>query len=222
MKLALRLLVLPLMLLGLPSSAQPPSTPAAVAPPDVRSIGFLHQAAYEPLVDREALLASYATLIRDLHHDFGKLGSIVEALAHAHFLTIYPTNDFEIIPNVTYQDPAGRTLGELDIVVFERATGEAVLVVETKASARLRRAGQEAAAQLHRFRYCLEAGLIDNFSYGAPFHRAIRPEHFLEVTEYVRVGPDGALGAGFDYEADIRPEEIEALRSQVRTAVVTP
>lgn len=190
-------------------------TPSATASPDTRSVGLLHREAYTPLQDREAMLDAYYGLIKDLPFDYGKVGSIVEALAFKHFEVIYPPDQFKIVCNLTYQDARGRTLGELDLAVFEKHTGDAVLVVEAKSGRRIRHAGHQATAQLERFQRHIKAGEVAGFSASVPLQEPIEPAQFKEDAIYARVGGQGALSAGFEFEVDLTREEAGRLQDRL-------
>lgn len=79
---------------------------------------------------------------------FNSEGDVLEALAIAEKEESYPPPMFFVTGGVSYGEDPARVMGELDIIVFERATCSVVLVGEAK----LGKGVSEARKQLARFR----------------------------------------------------------------------
>jgi len=179
---------------------------------------LLHRDAYVPASDRVVLLTAYYRLIRDLDFEYQRIGSLVEALAFVALQRRYPSPRYEVIPNVEYLNEHRRTLGELDLVVYEPGAGRALLIAETKLSRNLPAAGKKATEQLTRFQAHLHNGDIHELICTRSPERILRPAHFMEVGRYVRIGSQGALQAGFDYEIDLGREEANRLQQWLLNA----
>jgi len=207
-----------------PSYAQPATlSPTDVAPPQPPEVRALYAKAYTPPSDREFLLGRYYEMIKDLPYDYGQVGSIVEALAHSQLEVLYPAPHYEVIGDLDYQEGV-RTVGELDLVVFDRESGRAVLVAEAKLTDNFKWARRSARKQIHRFQSYLHEGKITRFIHTADPKRTVTTNQFTDVGRYVLIGPRNALAAGFDYEVDVTRTEADELQAKLlkRTAANKP
>ncbi len=91
------------------------------------------------------------------------VGAVLEILSRYYLQELtneYPVSDYTISSGVAYHKEKGdRTIGELDIIVFEKASCEVIAVGESKASSRgnLRKSLKKAKGQLKRFRNFLKS-----------------------------------------------------------------
>jgi hypothetical protein len=184
--------------------------PVATAGPPL-----LHGQSYAPAADRHALLDAYYAGIKDSDFDFGKEGSVMEALAFAACAQKFPEPRFEILPNLEYQGAGSRTLGELDLVVLDREKARVVLVVEVKLKSSFLKSDRRARDQLYRFQSHLNEGRITRFLYNRDRKRDLPVALFKENEAYARVGNQGALAGGFEYEIDLTREEADDLRDRI-------
>jgi len=90
------------------------------------------------------------------------VGGVLEILSRyyfQHLTNTYPVGEYTISSGVAYHEQKGeRTIGELDIIVFEKASCDVIAVGESKASSRgnLRKSLKKAKNQLKRFRNFLK------------------------------------------------------------------
>lgn len=91
-----------------------------------------------------------ARLFSDFKREHITVGEACELLAEWKIKKEYPSNKYEIQRNIVYYQN-GRLIGELDAVVFEKESEQAVLVVEVKCRHNLQKASQHAKKQLKRF-----------------------------------------------------------------------
>ena len=161
---------------------------------------------------RAALLEGYFARIRDLEFDYGKVGSVLEALAFLELQQIFPETDYEILAGLQYQDFSDRTAGELDLVVWEKESRRAVRIYEVKLSINLGRARKLALAQLERFKAHIKEKNISQFIYNRDRYRAFRVSQFEEIVAYGVIANQGAREEGFDIEIDLTREEADGLQ----------
>ncbi len=170
--------------------------------------------------DRPALLAAYVAAIRDMRFPYGDVGAVLEALAVKGMERLYPAPAHQVVSGIEYFDASGRTLGELDVVVFLVASGDAVMVSEVKLSANLERAGRKADSQIRRFQ-----NAIANHQVARLHHRrtdvAYAPEKFENVLRFGKIGNQGSLAADFDWEIDLTRDEGDWLQQQLLRAPET-
>jgi hypothetical protein len=205
----------------------PPATRSAMAPRLKAPAGLdhhriLYQRPYQSAPNREALLDFYFDQIKDLPFDYGRVGSVAEALGYTDLVRIYGTNDFEVLPSVSYHDAEGHTLGELDLTVIDRSTSDVVEVIEVKISTNLRKAGKLAIKQMDRLKSHLAGRDIARFSHPWNSKHEVRAPHFKASTVYGRMGNSGALAAGFHYELDLTRAEADLLQKRLLPAGTVP
>lgn len=87
-----------------------------------------------------------------LAHDVGKL---CEFVARNHVSFEYGP-EYKIVQNLGYRKNRKRQIGELDIVVFSKKTGQAVHLYEVKCQADEENAYEKAQLQLNRFKTNIE------------------------------------------------------------------
>lgn len=91
-------------------------------------------------------------------------GAILEILAR-HYLQeltdLYPSSDYTIASGIEYRKKEGRTIGELDIVVFEKTSCDVVAIGESKASNAKNQGNSliKAKDQLRRIREFIEGNI---------------------------------------------------------------
>lgn len=162
--------------------------------------------------ERASLLEDYFARIRDLEFDYGKVGSVLEALAYLELQQLFPEPDYEILAGLQYQDFSDRTAGELDLVVWEKESRRAVRIYEVKLSINLGRARKLALAQLERFKAHLKEKNISQFIYNRDRYRAFRVSQFEEIVAYGVIANQGAREEGYDMEIDLTREEADRLQ----------
>ena len=161
---------------------------------------------------RDELVASYFERIRDLKFDYGRVGSVLEALAFLELQQVYPEPEYEILSGLQYQNYDNHTAGELDLVVWEKKSRRAIKVYEVKLSLNLSRAHKLALAQLERFKTHLKEKNISGFIYNRNRGRFFRVSQFKEIESFEIVGSQGALEEGYDREIDLSREEADSLQ----------
>lgn len=90
--------------------------------------------------------------------DFFDFGSVCEQLARLQLYTKYNSNEYRVDSGIVYTNSHGSTIGELDVVVFHKQTGHAVVVGEVKCWRDLGSAMKKAKRQLARFADTLKTG----------------------------------------------------------------
>ena len=128
-----------------------------------------------------------------------------------------PSHQQAVIDSLQYLNyqEGPRTVGELDLIVFEQKSGRAVIVAEAKLTDNFKWARRRARTQLYRFQSYLYAGRITDFVQAFNRDRTVTTNQFQDVGRYVLIGPRGALAAGFDYEVDLTRSEADALQAKL-------
>ena len=163
-------------------------------------------------VERRPLLQHYYDQMRGIQGPhWGSIGTILEFLAVQQLNAGFDPAEFQALCNLTYHDEAGRTLGELDVVVWNLREHRAEIVYEATISDQIRRKGTVSRNQLKRFETALREGQVRQILY--PYDPAwkFEPAQFTQ-TRYGILGNQGALEAGFDIEVDITRTEADFLQ----------
>lgn len=144
--------------------------------------------------------------LRDSGMNYEVVGTICEQVARIELRQTYPETNYEIVTGIEYSD-SNRTLGELDVVVFENSTKQAVLVAEVKCWKDLSAARQKALNQRERFIKSLSKK-IELWSQENVYSKA----QFKNVQQFVSIAPKGATEAGFEIDLDNTLAELMELR----------
>ena len=145
---------------------------------------------------------------------WGSTGFVLEALAVNQFDQALNSNEFKTINNLTYQDKAGRTVGELDVIIWNLRENRAVVVYEAAVSDRLHRKAVPSRNQLRRFELALQKHDVAQILHPYDDSWAFTPEQF-EQSRFEVLGSQGAIAAGFDAEVDITFAEAEFLQRKL-------
>lgn len=166
--------------------------------------------------DRRALLEGHAADIRDLDFDFGKVGSILEAIAYLEFRERFPPPQFAVLANVEYENASGRTLGEIDLAVVEIDSRRVRAVYEIKLTGSPENASRLAERQLGRLRDGLLDGTVVRFRGGLGGF-PLEPDSFDGGTRFLRLGGQETRDYFWEVSLDLTRAEGDALQRMVRS-----
>jgi hypothetical protein len=145
------------------------------------------------------------------------LGMVCEQLAKWKFSEMYPEPKFDVETGIEYRDTTGRTVGELDLVIFDRRTGNVKLVGETKCKNEHRRkeAKKLASRQLHRLRTFLN--LDPNLSFTSTIRRGVRysVEQFYGYIKYAIILPRSETAHSNVNDLDFSLDQIRGLHRRL-------
>ncbi|OFZ21743.1 MAG: hypothetical protein A2X94_15765 [Bdellovibrionales bacterium GWB1_55_8] len=148
--------------------------------------------------------------LRDSGEDYQNEGAVCEQVARLELQREYPSHSYEIVVGIEYAN-VRQTIGELDVVVFDRH-GQAILVGEVKCWSDLRKARRKAAQQRTRFLDTIQSGApIDMFlasNRSVPFRR----EQFQALSRFISISQRGGRSFGFDRDLPNSLSEMRELR----------
>jgi len=147
--------------------------------------------------------------LRDSAVNYEVVGTVCEQVSRLELMKTYPPADYEIVNGVEYGD-ANRTIGELDVVVFEKSTKKAVLVGEVKCWRDLQSALTKAKDQRQRFQNSLSKN-IELHDFESDYQKS----QFSNVQKYVAIAPKGAKAAGFEIDMENTLSELMQLRDML-------
>ncbi|MBS1970517.1 MAG: hypothetical protein JSU04_09420 [Bdellovibrionales bacterium] len=147
--------------------------------------------------------------LRDSGLNYEVVGTVCEQVSRLELQKAYPASQYEIINGIEYGD-ATRTIGELDVVIFEKTTKKAVLVGEVKCWKDLKSAIAKARDQRLRFQKSLSKDIALH-DYQADYDKS----QFSNVQKYVAIAPKGAKAAGFEMDMENSLSELMQLRDML-------
>lgn len=144
--------------------------------------------------------------------DYTPTGQICEQVARLELADKYLPGEFDIAVGVEYS-VAGRTIGELDIVITERKSNQVALVGEVKCWKDVGAGLTKALQQRQRFvRTLAEKGgqIKFNSKEGKPFGA-----QQFQSPQYVAIAQAGSQTQGFDLELGHDLRELMSLRGEL-------
>ena len=204
-----------------------PAEPAAAAPAAPATLAASWRDEAMPIEDvitlwpasiaeaRRPLIQKYFELLRDLDEPkWGSIGTILETLATLQYNSRNDPKKSRALCNLTYHDATNKTLGEIDVAIWNVAENRAEIVYEAVVSDQLNRKAVSSRNQIQRFADCVKDGravkILDPHEPG----RQYAPAQFAEAKVAI-MGNQGALAAGFDYEVDITRFENDYLQRRL-------
>ena len=164
---------------------------------------------------RRPLIQKYFELLRDLDDPkWGSIGAILEALATMQYNAKHNPKESRAFCNLTYHDATGRTLGEIDVAIWNVAENRAEIVYEAVVSDQLNRKGTSSRNQIQRFADSIQSGVAVKILDPHDPKRKFEPAQFANVKVAI-MGNQGALAAGFDFEVDITRFENDYLQRRL-------
>ena len=165
--------------------------------------------------ERRPLVQKYFEQLRDLEGPkWGSIGAILETLATFQFNATLNSNEFTTLCNLTYHDDTGRTLGELDVVIWNRRENRAEVVFEAVVSDQLHRKATSSRNQVKRFEAAVKKRQVAQILYPYDDKWTFDQAQFEQARIEI-LGNQGAIAAGFDAEVDITRPEADFLQRKI-------
>lgn len=151
--------------------------------------------------------------LKDKPVDYGPTGQICEQVARLELAEKYLPAAYDIAVGIEY-DVAGRTLGELDIVIVDKNSKAVALVGEVKCWRNVSGGLDKARAQRARFLRTLQTQpnqIVFRAKEGGSFTASQ-----FQGANFVAIAQSGSLAKGFDLELTNTLQELMNLRSQLQ------
>lgn len=199
-------------------AAAPPVAPAApirwaTDPQPVEEVITL----WPPTISeaRRPKVQQYFEMMRDMREPhWGSIGAVLETLAVVQFNSRNNPEKLRALGNLTYHDATGRTLGEIDMVIWDMQENRAIAVYEAVVSDQLHRKGTSSRNQIQRFADAIRDGQVARILHPDDRSWNFQPEQFEQARIEI-MGSQGALAAGFDYEVDLTRFEADFLQRKL-------
>lgn len=151
--------------------------------------------------------------LRDSGANYEVVGVVCEEVTRLRFQEEFPAPKYGVTTGVEYGD-GQRTIGELDVVVYEANTHQVVRVAEVKCWKDNNGAIAKAREQRSRFIRTLQSGRTVYFR-SLSSQIQFRKDHFMRNQQYMAVAPKGSTAAGFERELSYELRELMQLRQMM-------
>lgn len=142
--------------------------------------------------------------------DFEPVGAVCERVAVREVEPMYPSANFEIKNSIQY-DEHKTTIGELDVVIFDKTTGKVEAVAEVKCWRSFQGALKKAKEQRMRFLTYLNKNIVITDKDNKRHSKDV----FRNIQKYFSISQDGGVNQGFDFELSLDFKELMELRKKL-------
>jgi hypothetical protein len=155
-------------------------------------------------------LQEYFEILAHETTDFSTDGVVCERVAMREVESLYPAANFEIVNSISY-DEHNVTVGELDLVIFDKSTKKVSAIAEVKCWKSFSGALKKAKNQRMRFVTHLNNNIEIHDQDGKRYSKDL----FKNVQKYFTISQAGGLNQGFDFELSLDLKELMSLRSML-------
>lgn len=159
---------------------------------------------------QEEVIQKYFDILKNESTDFEPTGAVCERVAVRELVAEYPADKYFIKNGIQY-DERNMTIGELDVVVFDKATGMVEAVAEVKCWKSFEGARKKAKEQRMRFQTYLNKNIVIYDNEGKKYLK----NQFALVRRYFAISQFGGVGQGFDVELPLDFKEMMELRKRL-------
>lgn len=159
---------------------------------------------------QEEVIQKYFDILKNESTDFEPTGAVCERVAVRELVAEYPADKYFIKNGIQY-DERNMTIGELDVVVFDKATGMVEAVAEVKCWKSFEGARKKAKEQRMRFQTYLNKNIVIYDDEGKKYPK----NQFALVRRYFAISQFGGVGQGFDVELPLDFKEMMELRKRL-------
>ncbi len=159
---------------------------------------------------QEEIIQKYFDILKNESTDFEPTGAVCERVAVRELVNDYPADKFFIKNGIQY-DERNMTIGELDVVIFDKATGLVEAVAEVKCWRSFEGARKKAKEQRMRFQTYLNKNIVIYDDEGKKYPK----NQFALVRRYFSISQQGGVGQGFDFELTLDFKEMMELRKRL-------
>lgn len=161
-------------------------------------------------IENSKRIDEYFELLSYEKTDFEPVGAVCERVAVREVEPMYPSSNYEIKNGIQY-DEHKTTIGELDVVVFDKSTGKVEAIAEVKCWKSFQGALKKAKEQRMRFLTYLNKNIIITDKDEKKYSKDV----FKSIQKYFSISQDGGVNQGFDFELSLDIKELMELRKRL-------
>lgn len=165
-------------------------------------------------------VTAFAGLTEDYHvlKNNGKsqqmIGTICEQVTQLRYQEEYPAPEYRVLTGIAYSDET-RTIGELDLIVFDNQTHNAILIGEVKCWKDPKSGLKKAQDQRKRFLTYVKSSKALTFRWLDDPKEKFTKTQFNKTNNFISVSQLGTKKKGFDVELEYTLEELMTLRADI-------
>lgn len=142
-------------------------------------------------------------------------GAICEEVAQLQMKRQYPADRYNVLTSIAYADLNG-TVGELDVIIFEKASNQAIVIGEVKCWRNMEGGLSKARSQRSRFLSNIKSGKALTFTWlPDPGSYHFTKQNFNKVNTFITIAQKGSKSAGYDLELEHSLGDLMELRSRI-------
>lgn len=168
-----------------------------------------------------ASINAFASLTEDFEkiknhgRDLEPAGAICEEIAQLMFAEKYPEPQYHVVTGIEYSDLKNRSIGELDIVVFNNQTNNVDIIGEVKCWKSPKNGLDKAKDQRQRFLTSVKSGQPLIFKWLDNPSVKLEKSQFTKVTNFYSIAQSGTIVDGYDFELPYTLKELMQLRKDI-------
>ncbi len=155
-------------------------------------------------------IANYFEELAQEDIDFEPVGMVCERVAVRELTKEYPEDKYEILNGLQYDDKKA-TIGELDVVIYNKSNKKVEAIAEVKCWESFKGALKKARDQRQRFKLYLNRNIVISDKNNK--HYPI--SDFNQVQRYFSISQDGGVNQGFDFELSLDLKELMEIRKRI-------
>jgi hypothetical protein len=152
-------------------------------------------------------------ILKDIPRDYNDAGSICEEVARVDMMREYPAPQYSVEVGIAYADEE-RTVGELDIIIFDNNTNKVYKIAEVKCWKDIKGGLDKAREQRSRFVSYIHKNIPLKFR-STSTGRYYDTDQFRYVTEFFSIAQNGSKKRGFDVELEYTLPELKQFRKDM-------
>ena len=152
----------------------------------------------------------YFDLLATEKTDFEPVGAVCERVAVREVEAMYPSVNYNIINSISYTQH-DVTIGELDVVIIDKATEKVEAVAEVKCWKSYEGALKKARDQRKRFLTHLNNKIVIKDKTGKVYSKDV----FKNIQKYFSISQAGGVNQGFDFELSMNLKDLMTLRTRL-------
>lgn len=160
--------------------------------------------------ENTARIDEYFEILSYEQTDFSPDGAVCERVALREVESLYPAVNYNIVNSISY-DQNKVTIGELDIVIFDKGTQKVEAIAEVKCWKSFSGALKKAKNQRMRFIAHLNNNIVLQGQDGKRYSK----DAFKNVQKYFTISQAGGINQGFDFELSLDLKDLLQLRSRL-------
>lgn len=153
-------------------------------------------------------------ILKDLPRSYEVAGAICEEIGALQMQREYPEPQYTVVVGIAYSE-GSRTLGELDLVIFDNNIQKVIKIGEVKCWKNVRDGLKKAREQRARFLKNLNNSKVVLSFRSTTTKETFDPHQFKYAKEFFSMAQSGSVNQGFDIELEYTLPELHRFRSEM-------